>query len=253
MTYRRTLVALCGAAAILCVGCDDDAPPEDGTGSSGTSSTGATSAPVSSSSGASDESSTGAELPTSSSEGGTSSGGDSTSEGGDATIGESDSDTEGPGDPFDCEVLGGVLITEFQADFPVFSVGGTDVVTMPVGTICMLPTASSWVLRLQFGPMEGADWTSTVRVQVEAPGTYDLGSDFGQPGSGEAEPNALSYALQEGAGTSSFDTSNQAADGTLQIDDWPAASGDEISVRADGNIAGVDGWRFQFSISAVLP
>lgn len=146
-----------------------------------------------------------------------------------------------------------MLITEFQAELPVFQVGGEDVTTAPLGPICMLPTDTSWVLRLQFGPMEGADWTSTLRVQVAESGTYDLGSDFGEPGSGVSGPNALSYSLQEGAGTTGFDTSNQAADGTLQVDDWPVASGDDISIRGDGNIAGVDGWRFQFSISAALP
>lgn len=243
------MVTLCGAAVLALGGCDDDPEPQEDTTATGTSSTGPAGGSSSSSTGDPEGSSTGAVLSTStsSSEGGTS------SEGGETTIDESDSDTEGPGDPFDCEILGGTLITEFQADFPVFVVGADDVVTAPLGTICMLPTETSWILRLQFGPMEGPDWTSTLRVQVADAGTYDLSSDFGEPGSGAAEPNGLSYGLQEGASTSSFDTQNQAADGTLQVDQWPEASGDEISVRGDGNIAGIDGWRFQFSISAVLP
>jgi len=241
---------MCSVVVLALSGCEDTDPPS-GTASAGVSSTGAASS--SSGGGGLEESSTGAELSTSSSGQGTSSGASTSSEGGDPSISESDSDTDGPGDPFDCESGGGVLITEFQAELPVFQVGGEDVTTMPLGPICMFPTETSWVLRLQFGPMEGADWTSNLRVQVAAPGTYDLGSDFGEPGSGVSGPNALSYSLREGAGTSSFDTSNQAADGTLQVDDWPEASGDDISVRGDGNIAGVDGWRFQFSISAILP
>ena len=237
--------------ALTLSGCDDDAGTQSDTGLIGTSST---TASAESSSSSSTSMSSGA----SSSSGAismSSSGGDASSSGGEITgaSGASDSDTDGPGDPFDCEILGGSVITEFQADLPVFEVGGDDVITAPLGTICMLPTGASWTLRLQFGPMQGADWTSTLRVQVAQAGTYDLESDFGEPGSGVSGPNALSYSLQEGASTSSFDTSNQAADGTLQVDDWPEASGDDISVRGDGTIAGVDGWRFQFSISAVLP
>lgn len=251
MTYRlRTITILCGAAVFALGGCDDEPAPEGATASAGASSTGAFWGSSSSSSGELEGSSTGAELSTtSSSQEGTSSGGGET----DDTAGVSESDTEGPGDLFDCESLGGLLITEFQADLPVFQVAGEDVVTAPLGPICMLADGKSWVLRLQFGPMDGGDWTSTVRVRVAAAGTYDLGADFGEPASGVSGPNALSYSLQEGASTSSFDTSNQAADGTLQVEQWPEASGDEISLRGDGSIAGNDGWRFQFSISAVLP
>lgn len=256
MPYRLgTTVTLCGAVVLALGGCDDEPAPESA--SAGTSSTGAvgTSSTSSSSSGSVGGSSTGSEFTSSSSEGGSSSEGDSSSEGGgtDDTVGASDSDTEDPVDEFDCESLGGVLITEFQADFPVFAVGGIDVLTAPLGTICMFPTDTSWALRLQFGPMEGPDWTSVLRIQVADAATYDLSGDFGEQGIGAGEPNALSYSLQEGASASEFDTSNQAADGTLQVDDWPVVSGNAISIRGDGNIAGVDGWLFQFSISAVLP
>ncbi len=226
---------LCGVVILPLTGCDEDPAPESNTSS------GATAEMTGLSTGAA---STGAAASTSASSGGEVS----------ATVGESDSDTDGPGDPFDCEGGGGVLITEFEADLPVFQVAGDDIPTTPLGTICMFPTATSWVLRLQFGAMmDGEDWASTLRVQVEDSGTYDLGSDFGEPGSGISAPNALSYGLQEGAGTTAFDTSNQSADGTLQVDSWPEESGDALSVRGDGNIAGADGWRFQFSISTVLP
>lgn len=247
------MVALCGAAVLSLGGCDDEPAPQDDTSSTGASSTGAAEGPSSSSSGDPEGSSTGAELSTSTS--GTSLGGGTSSDGGDTdeTVGASDSDTEGAGDPFDCEILGGVLITEFEAEFPVFVANDEDVVTAPLGTICMNPVDGSWLLRLQFGPLEGRDWSSTLLIQVAQAGTYDLATDFGVPGSGARGPNRLQYALQEGPTTHSFGTQNQAADGTLQVDNWPTDSGDEISIRGDGNIAGQDGWRFQFSISAVLP
>ncbi len=192
-------------------------------------------------------STTGAQTSSTTEEGTSSSGGGSTATGDPS---DSETDTETGGASSECALLGGTLLAEYEVHFEIHRVLEADVATEPLGPLCLLPDEDSWVLALQWGAMEGGQWESQLRVRVPDAGTYDLSSDFGVPGSGTVAPASLSYARTQGAETVSFDTANQGAKGTVQVDDWPAVAGEPVTIRADGNIAGEEGWQFQFTLES---
>lgn len=164
--------------------------------------------------------------------------------------GASDTDVGSGGPSFDCEAAGGIEVSDFELTFVIFRVLEEDVATAPVAPLCLLPAGDSWVIEAKWGELMAGETESSMRIRVPSGGTYDLSTDFGTPGSGTPSDASLSYARTVGPGTQSFDTANQAADGTLQVDGWPVEARDAIAIRADGNIAGADGWQFQFTLES---
>ncbi len=158
----------------------------------------------------------------------------------------SESDTTGS--ESECEMLGGTEIPEFELEFMTHRVLEEDVAVEPVAPLCLFADGDGWQLRIQWGEQMGADWESVMFIRVPSAGTYDLATDFGEPGSGMPTDASLSYSRTVGPETFGFDTANQGARGTLQVDAWPVEATDLINVRGDGAIGGEEGWMFVFSL-----
>jgi hypothetical protein len=101
------------------------------------------------------------------------------------------------------------------------------------------------LLMVHYGPHAFGEPQSSLRfVLRDGVRAYDLAMDPAPPGSGEDGLVYFGHTYQyESASTYQFDTSNQAATGTLDILAHPLAGDTTVDFTAVGTIAG-NGWEF---------
>jgi hypothetical protein len=108
------------------------------------------------------------------------------------------------------------------------------------------------LLIVHYGPHAFGEPQSSLRfVLRDGVRAYDLAMDPAPPGSGDDGLLYFGHTYQyESASTYQFDTSNQAATGTLDILAHPLAGDTTVEFTAVGTIAGNEGWEFDLHFTA---
>ncbi len=172
--------------------------------------------------------------------------------------GTSDDDTEGGSDTDTGGALGycgeDPTVLDFEVAFNSHQIDGDDLTpNLDSAQACLSSDGSAFLFWMEFASDTDADQDSTLRIRVDTGiGEYDLATDAGTPGSGVPGDVMLSYTLfvEEEATDYSYNTTNTAATGTLNVASVPAVAGESLRVQTTGAIAD---WSFSFTVDATMP